>query len=449
MYGVNLVTLRDGRKAAIIRTSDRIAFKQCRRKWGFSSHMKRNLAPRQLAAPLWFGSAIHYALEDYHGYNVFGRPAEAFKAYCISTAQNWKRDLPPDAQEHYHLGIKMMDYYVDVWLDGYGRKADDTYWEFDPSTGRNLPQVEVNFEIPVPIEPGSILDRHCRELGIDVVLYRGTMDRVSIDEWGQLWVVEYKTAKVIQSTHFATDPQVSTYVWAANQIYDKPVAGVIYHQFGKKEPQGPKLLRAGTISTAQNQVTSYPLYKKALERLYGDTRKAPSLNQAYMNQLLRGETDHKDRYIVRENIHRNAAQCAHEGEKILMELEDILNPDLPLYPNPTRDCTRMCSFVTPCINMDDGSDWEELLEDVYSLRDNDLDRMWRNRMPSPEQLQLIHTTEQEPDLQGIQAESAEAYKQAEIAAGDYPTPEWMGEPSSSPFDGMDEKGSFNMQDVQP
>lgn len=447
MTSLRLTDLADGRKAVIIRTSDRIAFKQCRRKWGFSSHLKKNLAPNNLAAPLWFGSAIHYALEDYHGWNRFGHPREAFKAYCLATAQNYKRELPPDAQEHYELGKAMMDYYIHYWLGAYPRKPDATYWEENAQTGLMEPQVEVNFEIPIPIDPERtpLLAQYVAALGADCVLYRGTIDRVAIDDFGHLWIVEYKTAKMAQNTHFATDPQVTTYVWAASLIYDRPVAGVIYQQFVKKMPNPPRLLNNGQISTAANMITSYPLYKEALEAMYGELKKSPAKNVEYMNRLMSSENDQRDRYIIRENIVRNTQQGHSEAWKIMMELEDMLNPDLPLYPNPTRDCTRMCSFLTTCVNMDDGSDWEQLLEEQYSERDQDVDRMWRRRMPSPEQLLTITNRQEEPDLLGIQLQSMDQYKMAQIAAGDYPLAEWESEPN--PFGGMNEKGSFNMAEV--
>lgn len=451
MYGLTLATLEDGRKAVIIRTSDRIAFKSCRRKWGFSSHLKMNMSPKALAAPLWFGSAIHYAMEDYHGHNFFGHPREAFKAYCISTAQNYKRELPSDAQDHYELGKAMMDYYVHYWLGRYPRKPHSTYWRKNPETGLEEPQVEVNFEIEIPINETDHprLYRHMRALGADCVLYRGTLDGVAIDEFGHLWVVEYKTAKVFQNTHYQTDPQVTTYVWAASLIYDLPVAGVIYMQFVKKEPEHPRILSSGEVSTAQNLATSYPLYQEQLENLYGDVMKAPSKNQAKLNELMRAETEERDRYIIREKIHRNTQHCSSEAQKILMELEDMLNPDLPLYPNPTRDCSRMCSFLTPCVNMDDGSDWEELLLEQYSQRDQALDRMWRARLPSPQELKAMTDAKLEPDLLGIQqdaGDNAENIHLANIAAGDFPLAEW--EIKKDPFEGMDSKGSFSMADVR-
>lgn len=443
VQGLNLSILPDGRRALIMRTSDRLNFKSCRRKWNWSSHLKENLAPIQLSSPLWFGSAIHYALEDYHGYNVFGHPREAFKAYCIATAKNYKRDLPPDAQEHFQLGKAMMTYYADMWLAGYPRKAYDTYWEEDPITNELIPQVEVNFEIPIPFEALSRRARRYAKLqGIDVVLYRGTIDRIAIDEFGALWVVEYKTAKVAQNLHFQTDPQVSTYVWAATLIYNKPVAGVIYHQFVKREPKPPPLLSStGRISTAANMVSSYPLYKQQLLALYGDFHKASSKEQAFLNQLISSETDEKDRYIQREKIERSPNQCMHEAQSILLELEDMMNPDLPLYSAPTRDCSRMCSFVTPCVNFNDGSDWEGLLSSSYASRDQDVERIWRARLPKPSELLLQYEANVEPDLIDMNVKSQEDYKLACMAAGEY---EEVDGQLYNPFEGISEKGTFNM-----
>lgn len=268
-----------------------------------------------------------------------------------------------------------------------------------------------------------------------------------MDEWGNLWVIEYKTAKMAQSTHFQTDPQVTTYVWACSQIYNRPVAGVIYHQFVKQTPSYPKLLSNGKVSTAASQNTSSILYREQLVNMYGDYMKAPSTNQAKLNELMGSETDHVDRYIRREKIHRNPEQCYHEAQKILLELEDMLNPDLPLYPNPTRDCSRMCSFMTPCVNMDDGSDWEALLNETYLPRDLDVDRMWRKRLPDPQVLKEMVTRKEEPDLEGLQgmAISAAELEQARIAVGEFSPPEW--DTRGDPYKGMNEKGGFNMAEV--
>lgn len=460
---LRLVTLEDGRRALILRTSDRQNFRSCRRKWGFSSHLQMNLGPRHLAAPLWYGSAVHYALEDFHGYNVFGHPAEAFRAYCIATAKNWKRDLPGDAQEHLELGKATLDYYETPWLN-YPRTHDKTYWCPNQVTGVLEPQVEVTFEIPIPIHLGSpILLRLLQYHQIDVVLYRGTLDRVILDEWDRLWIGEYKTAKQFMKTHFPIDGQCTAYTWACEQIYDKPVAGVIYQQHWKKAPKPPNILSTGKLSTSMMQGTSSVLYADTMTSLYGSIDRAPLVNQQFWTALRKTESEKSDRYIARDVVERNDWQSDSELQKILLELEDVLNPDLPLYPNPTRDCSRMCSFLTPCINLDDGSDWKQVITDLYEPRDLDIDRFWRKRLPSPADLKAITDTGEEIDLKGLQehskAVSQEEWDMARIAADDPDLPEWIlgrggYDPKTGvrdPFEGLKEgpNGSpiFNMAEV--
>lgn len=396
MNTLRVADLPDGRRAIIIRTSDRIAFKKCRRSWSWSSHLKRNLGPSNLNPYLWFGSAVHYALEDFHGYKHFENAQDAFRAYCIAATKQHQRDLPDDAPELFRLGSAMMDYYENKWLRT--RKADETYWQVDPHTGVEIPQVEVNFEIPVPLEDHPVLAHYAREHGADCVLYRGTVDRIAIDEYGRLWVVEYKTAKRAEHMHYQTDPQVTTYVWAAQHMYpDKEVAGVIYQQFVKNKPEPPKILSSGKISTASNQLTSSVLYEDALVRMYGKKGLAPEPNRKFLIDLMSKEDEHNDKYIQRTLVERNKTMVEAEAQKILLELEDMLNPDLALYPNPTRDCSRMCSFLGPCVSFDDGSDWEGNLESRFSQRDG-LSDYWRRRIPDPEKLAEMRKAQLEPDL---------------------------------------------------
>lgn len=436
MSSLRVAHLKDGRKAIIIRTSDRIAFKQCRRKWGWSSHLKQNLGSKYLASPLWFGSAIHFALEDFHGHNRFGTPSRAFTAYCIATSKQYNRDLPDDAQEHYTLGVKMMDYYVDYWLRY--RKPTKTYWcppipTGDPVVDRGgtedspnrheswIPQVEVNFEIPIPLDEHPTLAAFAAAQGADCILYRGTFDRVGIDDEGSLWIVEYKTAKRVENYHYQTDPQITTYSWAASNIYSRDVVGTKYYQFVKNAPEPPRILSSGKLSTASNLVCSAPLYRAALEKMYGANEGIwPVDAKNKLVEFQMAETENKDRYIVRESIRRNAHMCQAEAMKILLEVEDMINPDLPLYPNPTRQCPYMCSFLAPCVTMDDGGDWEWELEQEFSSRDQDADRFWRKRLPPVETLLELVKRKEVPDLLGIQTTMRDMNQmmRAQIEAGE-------------------------------
>lgn len=403
MHSLRLSKLQDGRKAIIIRTSDRISFKQCRRKWNWSSHLKGNLGSKSLAGPLWFGSGIHYGLEDYHGDNVFGNPADAFRAYCIATSKQFSQELPNDAVELYRLGTALLDYYTEYWLKAPGRPVDETYYWPDPVTGEDRAQVEVNFEIEVPLGEHPRLAALAKLQGADCVLYRGTIDRMGVDAYGNLWVYEYKTAKRAEHGHYETDPQCTVYVWAATHIYGQPISGVVYLQFVKNEPKIPSPLSTGKISTASTLVTSIPLYRRGLELMYGTVGNAPQANQDFLTALQIRENENKDRFIQRNYVERNQEQLNAEAEKILLECEDMLNPELPLYPNPTRDCSRMCSFLSACVAFDAGADWEDILALRFAQRDMTPETLWRRRLPSPAQMKALRGINMTPDLEEMQA----------------------------------------------
>lgn len=355
-------------RVAVIRTSDRISFKNCRRRWGWSSHLRHNLGPKHGIAPLWYGTGMHFALEDFHGYNRFGHPKAAFEAYVKASKEHNERKLPPDWEQLLELGRNMMDYYV-VWMQQRKNSLLRTYWV------DGVPQVEVNFRFIIPGD--------WTKFGYDRVEYSGTIDRVCIDENDMLWPLDYKSAVAIQTLHYLVDPQVSAYMWAAPHIYNKPVAGFIYQQHKKSTPAPGRILKNGSVSMAQNQSTSHFLYKQTLIEVYGGLEKCSADHIAFLNDLARQESEEADNFIRIDKIYRNERRAQSEGTKIIMEIEDMLNPNLPLYPNPTRDCSSFCPFISPCTSLDDGSNFQDELDMIMEPREGKYD-MWRDKLVWPD-----------------------------------------------------------------
>ncbi len=345
----------------LIRTSDRASFRRCRRQWGWSSVLKRGLEPSLKPGPFWLGSGVHYALEDFHSTKLFKSPQDAFLGYCKAYRRT-KLSRPDDIKELTELGLGMMEHY-EAWLKNRPRLKTFVH--------KGVHQVEVKFHIPLPV-PKQFAHLY------DDVVYQGEFDRVVIDEERSLWLVEYKTAAQFELGHFQTDPQVSAYCWAANTLYLKPISGVIYQQHKKKIPNEPKVLSTGKLSTDKSQSTTHFLYRQALVNLYGKVDKAPNAHIDTLNEFAMKESEDHDAFIRRDWITRNDHFCDAEGVKILLELEDMLNPDLPLYPNPTRECS-WCNFNSPCVSMDDGSDWEADLLDTTQPRTDEDDR-WRRHL---------------------------------------------------------------------
>jgi len=354
-------------RIAVLRTSDRGSFKRCRRRWGWQSALKQNLTTKNNPSYYWIGTGGHFALEDYYGYNRFLHPVEALHAYvdaCKAQQRKQKFGLPDDWQEqatlcegileNYLMWIQSRDEYETVWIDG-------------------KPQVEITCHIPLDIPPPP---------GFDSVAYQFTLDRLVKCE-GEYWILDWKFYKSFGQGGLEFDQQMSAYIWAAEAVFPFDIAGGILHEFRKELPNEPRILSTGKISTAEHQGTTHGLYRDALVRLYGDVERAPSANIKCLNNLAASESEDRDDFIRRSRTRRTKAQMQAEGTKIMMEVVDMCNPDLPLYPNPTRDCSWDCSLQDICLMMDRDDDWEFQLKETTVSREEE-NYGWRHYLKYPE-----------------------------------------------------------------
>lgn len=352
-----------------IHTSDRISFKRCRRRWDFSSQLRQGLIniDGEVSPHLWFGSGIHYALEDYHGYCTFGNPFKAFQAYCWAT----RRAHPTNVKELVPLAEGMLSHYVDVDADSFN--DTDTVW-FDDN-GQMNPAVEVYWEVPIPgFDP-------------DQVVYAGTFDRLVTDKNEGHWILDYKTAQRFNTGKLEMDTQVTAYCWAFRQLYGYDPKGVIYIQMLKEVPSLPNILKNGDVSTNKAQATTFHLYKQALKQVYGELRNVPPKQKETALHFKNMEALEGDKFIRRDFVRRNSAQIDSETWKIVAETNDMLDEHVVCYPNPTKDCSFDCNFRGPCVAMDDGSDFQSILNNGYAHREEM--HPWRKRLPTPSELEEI------------------------------------------------------------
>jgi hypothetical protein len=352
---------------AIIRTSDRTLFKRCRRKWDWQSHLRQKLHTTTANPHFWLGSGIHFALEDFHGYQHYSSMKDAFDAYVDARRRTQRDPLPDNWKEQEELGQGMCEYYM-TWLSS--RDPLRTYWQ------DGEPEMEQIYRIELPNPYPDIYE---------AVYYTVEFDRVVIDENGRLWLVEYKTHGKFQTFHFQTDEQVSANCWAAEYLYGKPIAGMIYQQHKKTLPEPPRILSNGKISHNKNQNTTYLMYKRALENLYGSVGKAPMQNKDVLNLLASTEDENSDRFIRRDFIERSSVENVSTEEKILLEVREMLNPDVGIYPTPNWTCENYCEMQVPCISFDDGSDWKQQLEAVTipSATAREEQKPWRAQLQLP------------------------------------------------------------------
>lgn len=343
-----------------IHTHDRITFKRCRWKWDFTSGLRRHLVPKEsYNKNTWFGTGIHFALEDYHGYKRFSSPMHGFQAYYNVYAEHFPELMPLEHEELLELGLLMLDYYP-LWLKQ--RNEYETLW-ID-----GVPQVEVEFSIEIP---------ELTEYAGRKVVYQGALDRVVLDAYGRLWIMDYKTASRFDTDKLELDPQVSAYCWAAEQHYNRPVEGMIYLQMKKAVPKMPKTTRTG-LSVDKRQYTTYNLFKIAMEEQGIVEPDIPPKYREYLAYLAEQETLEGDRFIRWDKVRRNDYYKQHEYAMIVVEGYDMLNPNLLMYPNPTNGCAHDCDFRSVCMARHDGSDWEWLLEAEFERKGEQVD--WRSKI---------------------------------------------------------------------
>lgn len=402
-----------------IRTSDRRTFRRCLRKWDFQSSLRGNWQHKGTEQNInfWFGSAIHFSMEDYHGENKFGDPRKAFWAYYQAFPAD---ELPMGAEAHYELGMAMLSYYL-TWYKRHNDVAGfetalvdpETHQLYNPyqvkKTDRMEYAVEQSFILPlntyVAVDANSnirkaffnVQDPSCIsftyngvECDIVPICYHGTMDRIVCDKYGRYWILDYKTAKGADTNKLDTDDQISAYLWAFEKWFGIKPYGFIYLQLTKEAVQEPKRLKNGELSVDKKQKTTYSLLKQEIINDYGTVNAAPTKLIQFLNHMASIESPEGDRFIRWDFVKRTPEQIRSTEEHIIGELRHMLWDDLYCYPTPTRDCIWDCPCRDLCLALDrkDETAVNEFMQNFEQRprnEDGNLDP-WRENIPWPEKL---------------------------------------------------------------
>lgn len=339
-----------------IHTSDRITFKQCRRKWDLSSRLRQNMKPKAPAKALEFGTAIHAALEVYYEPALWNADREVvnrlalhrFLEVCSEQRAERGPDISEedkiDFQERHVLGTGMLENYF-LWAPGQDN--------FTPVL------VEVKFEVDIP---GLFLNL------LNQPVYRGRLDLLVEDEHDRYWIIDHKTTARMDDNELflELDEQCGSYAWALQEQLGIKIAGVIYNELFKGFPEPPAMnnsQRQGRwYSVNRQQNTSYGIALKTLT----EANEPLHLYEDYLNFLKVGGKQ----YFRRTKVQRSQEELHNLGLQIAMETSDMLDPNLKIYPNPNKFSCRFCDYRLPCMAINDGSDVEWILKENYRYDDN-------------------------------------------------------------------------------
>lgn len=310
------------------------AWKDCRRRW-FLAH-KLGLEPATPQTPLLFGSGIHAALGTYYRKRS-GLLDEIYRDWMELEVFKLKSKLGAayelyrsEIEELVTLGVGVLKNYQ-MWAESEGR--DDF----------EVLETEVNFELPVA----------------DGLLFRGRIDGLLRADNGLLWIFEHKTASNFGNLEWtAYDAQCTGYVWAASQLADSPVQGMLFNFLRKEVPEPPKTLANGRLSVDKRQLTTYDHYLRAIYEGHH--------TPAHYADILSHLQKRPNPFFQRIWETRNPSQIDQWLDNFVTVAREMQS--CSIYPNQGYHCA-WCPFESPCHALDLGADVNAALA-MYRVRES-------------------------------------------------------------------------------
>ena len=357
--------------------TERQEFKECRRRWDYSSYSRQGLEPKSPAQALWFGTGIHHVLEYYYGKILQGEypeEAEVVEAWMAWVNTEWTRieeasgtalweEQKKSFQAVIELGIQMLSGYV-AWSS----KAD----HMKSSGFKKVLFTEREFIVPIPDPNSPSGEPYCFQDGggqLWEIWLVGRLDLVVEDFDGKIWCLDHKTSKdKLNPEHLLLDDQMTVYSWALQQILRTPVAGCYYNVLRKKAPTVPQVLVSGKgLSKAKSIDTTYDVYMDAILDSGFDPED--------YKDILRVLADKPNTFFQREKVFRNQHELSLAGKQLALEAIDMLNAPF-IYPNPTWDCIWKCDFRNLCLSTNRGDDTSFLKEALFQKREHHGDSVY-------------------------------------------------------------------------
>lgn len=345
-----------------MRTSERKSFKRCGQRWEWG--YKQGLKVLRESNPLWFGQAVHLALAEWYkpGTERGVHPAKTF-VDVIEQDKVGRFDPTSEEDEREYaasmeLGVDMLNRYVDEF-------GEDENWE--------VIQPEMTFQVWFP-NPRTGEKKWLRYVGtIDaVVRYIGPTE--NFIGYGDIFLVEHKTAASINTQHLPLDDQAGSY-WAIAPIVlrargllkqDEEISGILYNFLRKAKnddrPQNEEGLFCNK-PVKQNyldQLTAAGVEVSAKMKL--DELHDISVNHG-INILGEVSKMQPPPYFERIPVVRNRSERKRQLQRIVDEalhVEDARQrrPLLPIVKNPTKDCSWDCEFFRMCQLHEANEDWQ-------------------------------------------------------------------------------------------
>lgn len=376
-----------------IHTSERKAFRACRRRWDWVYN--EMYTPQVNSEPLEFGIAFHRAMEIFYEPRTWLSSLEvrtdlalvAFKMECDKQLKHYMRlHSDPDVEvlnsykNRLELGLNMIRHYCEKMSPIYDH-------------GWTPVRVEVGFEVPIndsdtqkqlwckcdrcwskykkykDIDEATDLWKSLEWKGLPVT-YGGRLDALFQDKHGRYWIADWKTTSRLldedaESSFLQLDDQVASYLWALSQ-YGINCAGFVYVEIKKAFPKPPERLarvtKGRSFSTNKQNLTTYAIFLKTIQK-----EDNAAWQMGLYDEYLAWLRNEGAKFTQRHQIHKNVAEINNAGAVIALEAMDMIN-DPRIYPQPGRFSCNWCLFKQPCLGVNMNEDYQYTLDTMFTKK---------------------------------------------------------------------------------
>ena len=352
--------------ACVLRPSEMATFRRCRRAWDLGSRIRQNLVPAVPPRVFDFDRAIHDALAVYYypamddwdkaivrplALKAFLRAMDEGRAHfeAVAEATAEQDEAFGEARE---LGQAILTCYFD-WAAPQDALAsifsDQEYWA----------------PIPCPDRPGEeMVDHRGHE-----VRYLGRVDQLFSDHNDEYWIAQHRlvAGEWAGDEDLLLDLPGLTDLWATELTYPQlKIAGIVYNELRTD-------LDAATIEAANAPgATDYGASttvdgRHMLRSRHVHTRRSPMTpsDAAAAEMTLAQQAGDPGDFISarttgdwcrRTHVRRGRASVRNVGLMVAAQVAELVNLDLPVYPNPSLANCAACAFARPCTLMSEGRD---------------------------------------------------------------------------------------------
>ncbi len=351
-----------------IHISDVRTFKSCRRKWNWSSPLRRNLEKRIPYAPFFTGRAIHHCLEFYHRDGVpLDKSLSEFLEHEKKTLEKVGRLWPQEQAtftEQVILIAGMLEHYMH-WT-----QKDKNRWS---DSELDVISMETQFEVPLYNDHGRASNR---------VFLAGRFDGlVRRKDDGSYWLWEVKTCRSINEfiRTLDNDEQAGAYLIAAQELYNVHISGVLYNLMRKKTPQRPTVLQSGMLSKNKQIDTTAHAYSAFAMQHHASSFKTDEdggVDEEGLKEFVKENygdfiqklIDKGNTFFTRVPIYRSQTELRNLRRDLWTVALEMTRPSTPIYPSPGWNNCNFCHFKAPCLQMNSGADPEFLFSREYQER---------------------------------------------------------------------------------